>query len=90
MVENIVTLAELREKYIKNPPEGITTELVRRMTNSGLLNMHHLMAKDDDFDGEFEEGFYIFKSSSIRCARLVRAFYIKEIALQKTFSKAIS
>lgn len=53
-------LAELREQYIKNPPEGMTAELVRNMTDSDLLDMHYFMTEDDDFDGEFEEGFYIF------------------------------
>ena len=53
-------LAELRNKYIKNPPEGMTAELVRGMTDSDLLDMHYFMTEDDDFDGEFEEGFYIF------------------------------
>ena len=53
-------LAELREQYIKNPPEGMTAELVRDMTDSDLLDMHYFMIEDDDFDGEFEEGFYIF------------------------------
>ena len=53
-------LAELREQSIKNPPEGMTAELVRNMTDSDLLDMHYFMTEDDDFDGEFEEGFYIF------------------------------
>ena len=53
-------LTELREKHIKNPPEGMTAELVRGMTDSDLLDMHYFMTEDDDFDGEFEEGFYIF------------------------------
>ena len=53
-------LAELREKYIKNPPEGMTAELVRGMTDSDLLDMHYFITEDDEFDGEFEEGFYIF------------------------------
>ena len=37
-------LEELRNKYIKNPPEGMTSDEVRDMD-------------DDDFG---EEGFYIF------------------------------
>lgn len=53
-------LTELREHYINNPPEGMTAELVRNMTDSDLLDMHSFMTEDDDFDGEFEEGFYIF------------------------------
>ena len=53
-------LTELREHYINNLPEGMTAELVRNMTDSDLLDMHSFMTEDDDFDGEFEEGFYIF------------------------------
>lgn len=51
---------DLRQKYIKNPPEGMTPKLVRNMTDSDLLDMHYFLTEDDDLDGdEFEEGFYI-------------------------------
>jgi len=54
-------LEELRLKYIKNPPEGMTAKLVRNMTDSDLLDMHYFLIKDDDLDeDEFEEGFYFF------------------------------
>ncbi len=54
-------IEELRQKYIKNPPEGMTAELVKNMTDSDLLDMHYFLTEDDDLDdGEFEEGFYIF------------------------------
>ena len=54
-------IEELRQKYIKNPPEGMTAKLVRNMTDSDLLDMHYFLTKDDDLDkDEFEEGFYIF------------------------------
>ncbi len=54
-------LEELRQKYIKNPPEGMTAKLVRNMTDSDLLDMHYFLIEDDDLDeDEFEEGFYIF------------------------------
>lgn len=52
---------ELRQKYIKNPPEGMTAALVKNMTDSDLLDMHYFLTEDDDLDDdEFEEGFYIF------------------------------
>lgn len=55
------SLEELRQKYINNPPEGMTANLVRNMTDSDLLDMHYFLTEDDDLDGdEFEEGFYIF------------------------------
>lgn len=54
-------LEELRQKYIKNPPEGMTAKLVKNMTDSDLLDMHYFLIKDDDLDDDdFEEGFYLF------------------------------
>ena len=54
-------LEELRQTYIKNPPEGMTAKLVKGMTDSDLLDMHYFFIEDDEpDDGEFEEGFYIF------------------------------
>ena len=54
------TLEELRNKYIKNPPEGMTAKLVKNMSDSDLLDMHYFLTEDDDWDGdEPEEGFYI-------------------------------
>lgn len=53
-------LEELRQKYIQNPPEGMTAKLVREMSDSDLLDMHEFLTEDDDLDDdEFEEGFYI-------------------------------
>ncbi len=54
-------IEQLRQKYIKNPPEGMTAKLVKNMTDSDLLDMHYFLTEDDDLDGdELEEGFYIF------------------------------
>ena len=54
------SLEELRQKYINNPPEGMTPALVKNMTDSDLLDMHYFLTEEDDFDDdEFEEGFYI-------------------------------
>lgn len=54
-------IEELRQKYIKNPPEGMTATLVRNMTDSDLLDMYYFLTEDDDLDDDdFEEGFYIF------------------------------
>jgi len=53
-------IEELRQKYIQNPPEGMTAKLVKNMTDSDLLNMHYFLIEDDDLDDdESEEGFYI-------------------------------
>lgn len=54
-------IRELRQKYIQNPPEGMTSALVRNMTDSDLLDMHYFLTEDDDLDDdELEDGFYIF------------------------------
>ena len=52
---------ELRQKYIDNPPEGMTPELVKNMSDSDLLDMDYFLS-EDEFDGDDfgEEGFYIF------------------------------
>ena len=58
---NDKALEKLRQKYIDNPPEGMTARLVRDMTDSDLLDMHYFLTEEDAFDDdEFEEGFCIF------------------------------
>lgn len=55
------SLEELRQKYIKNPPKGMTPRLVKNMTDSDLLDMHYFLIGDEDFNEEdFEDGFNIF------------------------------
>lgn len=51
---------KLRQKYIQNPPEGMTTDEIRSMDND-LLDMDYFL-NEEDFDPgeEGEEGFYIF------------------------------
>lgn len=52
---------ELREKYIKNPPEGMTAVDIRNMSDNDLLDMDYFLHEDDDLDDDIgEEGFYIF------------------------------
>ena len=52
---------ELRKKYMKNPPEGMTSEDIRHMSGDDLLDMDYFLNEDDPFDDWFgEEGFYIF------------------------------
>lgn len=51
---------ELREKYILNPPEGMTSENVRHMSEGDLLDMDDFL-NEDNLDDDFgEEGFYLF------------------------------
>lgn len=52
---------KLRKKYMDNPPEGITSEDIRRMSEDDLLDMDYFLNEDDLFSDEAGvEGFYIF------------------------------
>ena len=54
-------IEELRNKYIENPPEGMTPVEIRHMSEDDLLDMDYFLNEDDPFDDLFgEEGFYIF------------------------------
>lgn len=52
---------KLREKYIKNPPEGVTAAEIRSMSEDDLLDMDYFL-NEDVFDEDLPgvEGFYIF------------------------------
>ena len=48
-------------KYMDNPPEGMTSEDIRRMSEDDLLDMDYFLNEDDLFNDETGvEGFYIF------------------------------
>ena len=52
---------ELRQKYILNPPEGMTADDIRTMSEDDLLDLDYFLNEDDLFDDEAGvEGFYIF------------------------------
>ena len=52
---------ELRKRYIQNPPEGMTADDVKHMSDSDLLDMDYFLHEDDfDDDESGAEGFYIF------------------------------
>ena len=52
---------KLRKKYMDNPPEGMTSGDIRRMSGDDLLDMDYFLNEDDLFDDEAGvEGFYIF------------------------------
>ena len=51
----------LCKKYMDNPPEGMTSEDIRRMSEDDLLDMDYFLNEDDLFNDETGvEGFYIF------------------------------
>ena len=52
---------KLRKKYMDNPPEGMTSEDIRRMSEEDLLDMDYFLNEEDLFADEAGvEGFYIF------------------------------
>ncbi|MFU0826811.1 MAG: Phage protein [Lachnoclostridium sp.] len=54
-------IEELRKKYIQNPPEGMTADDIKNMSDNDLLDMDYFLHEDDDLDDDIgEEGFYIF------------------------------
>ena len=51
---------EIRDKYIKNPPEVMTADDIRHMSEDDMLDMDYFL-NDDELDDDFgEEGFYLF------------------------------
>ena len=54
-------IEKLRKKYMDNPPEGMTSEDIRRMSEDNLLDMDYFLNEDDLFADEAGvEGFYLF------------------------------
>ena len=51
---------KIRQKYIDNPPEGMTAADIRRMSDDDLLEMDYFLNEEDFEDEVGEEGFYIF------------------------------
>lgn len=54
-------IQEIRNKYIKNPPAGMSPWDIRSMSDDDLLDMDYFLNEEDEIDDEIgEEGFYIF------------------------------
>lgn len=53
-------IEKIRQKYLDNPPEGMTVADIRRMSDDDLLDMDYFLNEEDFEDEEGEEGFYIF------------------------------
>ena len=51
---------EIRQKYIANPPEGMTSEDIRHMSEDDLLDMDYFLNEDVFGDESGEDGFYLF------------------------------
>ena len=53
-------IEKIRKKYIDNPPEGMSSQDIRFMSEDDLLDMDYFL-NDDELDDDFgKEGFYIF------------------------------
>ena len=52
-------IEELRQKYLKNPPEGMSKKDILHMSDDDLLDMDYFLHKDEEdiFD---EGGFFLF------------------------------
>lgn len=50
----------LRQKYINDPPEGMTSSDIKKMSDDELLDMDYFLNEDDLFsDDSGFEGFFI-------------------------------
>ena len=49
-----ILLERLRNKYIQNPPEGMTANDIKHMSDSDLLDMDYFMHEDDEFFDEVD------------------------------------
>ena len=53
-------IEKLHKKYMDNPPEGMSSRDIRRMSEEELLDIDYFLNDDELDDGFEEEGFYIF------------------------------
>ncbi len=61
-------IEELRKKYIKSPPEGLTADDIKSMSDDDLLDMDYFLHEDDDLNDDIgEEGFYILYNVVAPC-----------------------
>lgn len=56
---DVIYIAKLRQKYMENPPEGMTSNMIKDMKDNDLLDMDYFLHEDDDSE-DFEDGFHIF------------------------------
>ena len=59
-INNKEHVEKLREKYMKNPPEGMTPSLIKNMSDNDLLDMDYFLHEDVFGEGDDGDGFYIF------------------------------
>ena len=79
---------EIRNKYIQNPPEGMTADDIRHMSEDDLLDMDYFLNEDDEFVEDFPgaEGFYIFYTYRLLVVPAkLRALFISSYPKVRTF-----
>lgn len=79
---------EIRNKYIQNPPEGMTADDIRHMSEDDLLDMDYFLNEDDEFGEDFPgaEGFYISKTYRLLVVPAkLRALFISSYPKVRTF-----
>ena len=79
---------ELRNKYINNPPEGLTADDIRNMSEDDLLDMDYFLNEDDDFDIDVDSwkeapGASKYRSIIRKAERLLRNEDFSEVTHQK-------
>lgn len=55
-------IEEHRDKYINNPPEGMSKKNIKEMSYDNLLDMDYFLNEDEDdiFFSDDSDGFFIF------------------------------
>ena len=61
----------LRKKYMENPPEGMTSQDIRSMSEDDLLDMDYFL-NDDELDDDFGRRSFLLKNKA-GSRRLVRS-----------------
>lgn len=72
---------ELRQKYIQEPPEGMTSDEVRKMSDDELLDIDYFLHEFDDLDDDDfgEEGLYLLNPDRLfPMPAFRRTFLIKD------------
>ena len=48
-------IEELRQKYINNPPEGMSKKDIKNMSDDDLLDMDYFLHEDDDIFNNLDD-----------------------------------
>ena len=76
---------ELRAKYMKNPPEGMTAEDIRNMSDDDLLDMDYFLNEDDEDVLVLKDFISSNQNHLFRYARLPAGFSIQDFSVRRNF-----